>query len=68
MNNFIKNSPTTVRVGRNEYTIFRDFGQNRPVIQMIAELVIEDEETGLQETFRTPTPGWKYEKINKEMI
>lgn len=63
MQNFIKNSPTSVKVGRNQYKIYRDFDQAMPVIQMIAEIVIQDEESGEKETFHTPTPGWKYEKI-----
>ena len=62
MQNFIKNSPTTVRVGRNNYKIFRDFDQARAVIQMIAQLVIKDEESGEEQVFQTPTPGWKFEK------
>lgn len=68
MNNFIKNSPTLVKIGNSQYKIYRDFNRSQPVIQMIAQLVINDEETGEQKVFHTPTPGWKYEKINKELI
>ena len=63
MQNFIKDSPTIVQVGRANYKIYRDFNQSQAVIQMIAQIVITDEETGEQETFHTPTPGWKYEKV-----
>lgn len=61
--NFIKDSPTIVKVGRSQYKIYRDFDQSRAVIQMIAEMTIQDEETGEIQIFHTPTPGWKYEKI-----
>ena len=62
--NFIKDSPTTVKVGNNNYKIFRDFDQAWTVIQMIAQIVIKDEESGEEQVFHIPTPGWKYEKIH----
>lgn len=66
MENFIKNSPTTVKVGKNKYRIFRDFNKMAPVIQVISKILIVDDETGEQKVFQTPTPGWDFEKIIKK--
>lgn len=63
MDQFIKDSPTTVKVGENNYKIFRDFDLSRAVIQIISQIVIIDEDSGEKEVFHTPTPGWNYEKI-----
>ena len=60
---FIKDSPTIVKVGRNQYKIYRDFNPIQSVIQMIAFLEITDLDSGEKQTFQTPTPGWKFEKV-----
>jgi hypothetical protein len=65
MESFINNSPTVVKVGKNEYRIFRNFNKRDPVIQVISKILIVDDETGKQKTFQTPSPGWDFEKIIK---
>lgn len=66
MEDFINNSPTIVKVGKNEYRIFMDFKKTTPVIQVISKILIIDDETGEEKTFQTPTPGWAFEKINNK--
>jgi len=53
--------PTVVQVGRSKFKISKQ--DDRPVIQVISKIIVEDPETGEKQELEVPNPGWKAEKI-----